>query len=232
MPSAHSLDHVVLSTADLEAAMMQFANDCKASAVVGGSHPTLGTKNALVGIKEPNFSYIELLGPDPDNPGKALGASLLAEEEYSKEGVSPYHFAIRCNDLAQLRDDAERLGFQSDNGIMHMSRRTPDGKMLEWRFLFLKRKDDTVAGGCIPFFIDWLDCQHPSENLTTSLDSMLVTVEAPKQSNLEALLQGVNGVVYRESSPLSSRLTFSISNPSGCTILYTKVSPKGIVIPK
>jgi hypothetical protein len=61
------LDHIVLATPDLEQSMEAFYSTTVCQSAVGGSHPRLGSKNALAGLEELEGTYIELLGPDPDN---------------------------------------------------------------------------------------------------------------------------------------------------------------------
>ena len=180
------LDHFVLAAADLEQAKEEFADLSGCMAIDGGSHLGLGTRNALcsladVGTDSPDC-YIELIAPDEMQT--ASGALNKAWGNFYEDlnQLTLLHYAVRVTDMQSTADRANQLGFTS-GPILDVSRQQPDGPQLDWRLMGLKQHQ---LGGMAPFFIDWLDCIHPS--LTTpragKLTKFEVTTEDLTLTNL------------------------------------------------
>ncbi|GAA3309005.1 VOC family protein [Nonomuraea dietziae] len=144
-----SLDHLVYAVPDLEEGVAAFAERTGVRPVKGGSHPG-GTANYLVGLGP--TAYLEIIGPDPEVEGarpRAFGLETLTEARLAA-------WAIRPEDLDATVERARRRGY--DPGEVHpLSRRTPDGTLLEWR---LTRRDDPAAIRPVPFLIDWGATAH------------------------------------------------------------------------
>ena len=60
------IDHLVLAGPDLDGLVAWFVAVSGVDPAPGGAHVGLGTRNALVGVGGP--TYLELIGPDPDQP--------------------------------------------------------------------------------------------------------------------------------------------------------------------
>ena len=71
--------------------------------------------------------------------------------------------------------------------IAAMSRRRPDGELLRWR-LTLRPMIPEVAA--VPFFIDWLDSEHPTASLPMAVALTSLTVSHPDPDRLASLLAG------------------------------------------
>ncbi|MGI5271901.1 VOC family protein [Nonomuraea sp. CA-218870] len=175
-----TLDHLVYAVPDLRAGVAAFAARTGVEPVAGGSHPG-GTANHLVGLGP--GSYLEIIGPDPDQPGarpRAFGLETLREPRLVA-------WAIRPGDLDETVRQAREHGY--DPGDVHpLSRRTPDGLLLEWR---LTRRDDPAAVRPVPFLIDWGDTPHPSDSGLPQLTLESLTASHPDPGALRRDLSAV-----------------------------------------
>jgi hypothetical protein len=147
-----TLDHLVYATPDLDASVRHIAELTGVWPVEGGSHPGLGTRNHLLGLGE--LRYLEIIGPDPDQPGpeapRPFGIDELTEPRLAA-------WAVRAADIEARVARARTLGY--DPGpIEPLARRAPDGEVLRWR---LTLPYDTV----VPFLIDWGRTPHPARHL-------------------------------------------------------------------
>jgi catechol 2,3-dioxygenase-like lactoylglutathione lyase family enzyme len=145
------LDHILLGCSDLDGGIEFVEKHTGVRAAFGGVHPGRGTRNALLSLGEKH--YLEIIAPDPQQPGAPDHYGLLKLTEPRLVGWAAHpgnlnRFAIRLRD-AGLAFDGPNPG----------SRKRPDGRLLQWKTLNLK--DD--LGGLLPFFIEWsTDTIHPS----------------------------------------------------------------------
>eukprot|EP00538_Stauroneis_constricta_P011833 CAMPEP_0119550350 /NCGR_PEP_ID=MMETSP1352-20130426/3873_1 /TAXON_ID=265584 /ORGANISM="Stauroneis constricta, Strain CCMP1120" /LENGTH=364 /DNA_ID=CAMNT_0007596161 /DNA_START=139 /DNA_END=1233 /DNA_ORIENTATION=- len=213
------LDHIVLAAPDLQEAMKEFENMTGIKPSVVGSLRGLGTKSARVGLD--NNAYIEIIAPDPKNSGP-IGASLASELE---EGtLVPYHFAIRSSDIEDMKDDyvPNELGWQPDH--ISMFGASPDGTPKKWEMLYMYGHK---CGGCVPFYIDWGECDHPTASIPEVGALKALVIRAPAGHKVHELLDKVDGIDVQEGDPL---LEFSFGSPEG-TITFSADNPKGIKFP-
>ena len=134
----------------------------------GGVHPGNGTRNALLGLS--NSSYLEIIGPDKkQNLENTLGELLVSK---NTSGIRAW--AVAVSDLASVTDVAQELGFRVRDR-KEMSRKTPEGSLLEWELLFL---EDAL----LPFFIDWKGSEHPARKAPSGcgLSELSISAEEPK----------------------------------------------------
>jgi Glyoxalase-like domain len=142
------LDHLVLATPDLAATVADFAEHSGVTPAPGGSHTGLGTANALVGLGPD--SYLEIVGPDPQQPDPA-GPRPFGIDDLARAALVTW--AVHPQDVDETIASARRAGY--DPGPAEpMSRRTVDGEELSWRL--------TAARGLVPFLIDWGTTRHPA----------------------------------------------------------------------
>ena len=213
------LDHIVLAAPDLQEAMKEFENMTGIKPSIVGSLRGLGTKSARVGLD--NNAYIEIIAPDPKNSGP-IGAALASELE---EGtLVPYHFAIRSSEVSDMKDDyvPNELGWQPDH--ISMFGAGPDGQPKKWEMLYMYGHK---IGGCVPFYIDWGQCDHPTASIPEVGALKSLIVQAPAGHKVHDLLESVEGITVREGDPM---LEFSFGSPEG-TITFSADNPKGIKFP-
>ena len=153
------LDHILLGCSDLDRGIAFVEKHTGIPAAFGGVHPGRGTRNALLSLGETSRAelnprrYLEIIAPDPEQPGAPDHYGLLKLTEPRLVG-----WAAHPGDLNQF---ATRLRNQdiAFDGPNPGSRKRGDGLLLEWKTLNLK--DD--LGGLLPFFIEWsAGTSHPS----------------------------------------------------------------------
>ncbi|MGB9447925.1 MAG: VOC family protein [Candidatus Acidiferrum sp.] len=201
------LDHIIIGFPNLEDGMARLFHLSGYHPAVGGSHPNLGTRNAILNLG--HNSYLELLSPDPAQP-----ALLWHKEIASLTELTIVGWARRHADLDQLASVLKERGVASLDPLPG-SRVRPDGETLRWRTLRLV--DDQK--GNLPFFIDWdSSSPHPSNDApggcllqdfrpTGALPEipppqagMSLHLVPGKQSQLQAKIAGLNGVIFQLSS--------------------------------
>jgi hypothetical protein len=213
------LDHIVLAAPDFQEALKEFENMTGIKPSVVGSLRGLGTKSARVGLD--NNAYIEIIAPDPKNSGP-IGAALAAQLE---EGtLVPYHYAIRSSEVEKMKDEdvPNELGWQPDH--ISMFGASPDGTPKKWEMLYMYGHK---IGGCVPFYIDWGQCDHPSASIPEVGSLKTLTVRAPAGHKVHDLLASVSGIDMQEGEPM---IEFSFGSPEG-TITFSADNPNGIRFP-
>lgn len=213
------LDHIVIAAPDFQEALKEFENMTGIKPSVVGSLRGLGTKSARVGLDK--NAYIEIIAPDPKNSGP-IGAALARDLE---EGtLLPYHYAIRSSEVTEMKDDyvPNELGWQPDH--ISMFGAGPNGTPKKWEMLYLYGHK---IGGCVPFYIDWGQCDHPSASIPEvgSLKSLIV--RAPAGHKVHDLLSAVSGIEVEEGEPM---LEFAFGSPEG-TITFSADNPTGVRFP-
>lgn len=173
-----SVDHLVLAVPDLDEAVEDLAARTGVRAVPGGSHPGLGTRNALVALRHhgEDRCYLELLARDPAQPDVAEDSMMLG---FGLLGTSftPHllTWAARPTDLDATLQAGGAAGL--DAGVATAaSRETPAGTRLSWR---LAVPDPLGLGGVQPFLIDWQGGAHPSEADLPRLDLLELQAHHP-----------------------------------------------------
>lgn len=134
------IDHVIYGVSDLSDAQRWFRSEFDLLATPGGSHPELGTANAIIPLGP--GQYIELMAvadADMNHPLAKFVAAAVAS------GDRPIGLCLRPDDLDQV---AARL----DLRIIDMHRETPDGGLVEWRIAGMEA---ALGPQRLPFFIDW-----------------------------------------------------------------------------
>jgi hypothetical protein len=178
---ASQIDHLVLAGTDLAALVTDVAEQFGSSPVPGGPHPGRGTRNELVGLGAGR--YLELIGPDPDQPPPA------GPRQFGIDAITEPTLVAWCarptRPLADIVAEASVAGF--DLGpLASMSRQRPDGVLLQWQLTFPQLA--TADEGTVPFLIDWGDSPHPTTTLPDGVELLELTLGNPDPDRLRAVL--------------------------------------------
>lgn len=156
-----AIDHLVYAAPDLVAGVRRIEDLTGAQAVSGGSHPGLGTHNALLGFDA--ATYLEIIGIDPDQPDPAWGRPFGLVAGGAPKLVAYAIHPVGGESLEDLVATLAALGFDPGE-VVSMSRHTPDGQELDWRLTF--PGDPASSGdGALPFAIDWGPTPSPAATL-------------------------------------------------------------------
>lgn len=197
------IDHLVWAAPNLERAIDELQARTGASAIPGGAHPGAGTRNAVLGLGA--RSYLEVLAPDPvqaAQPGPATQLARLA-------APTLHTFAVATDRLDRVAAKLEKAGLPHA-GIIPMSRRLPTGRLVRWRLLI---PAGHAYGPLAPFFIDWGDSPHPSEEADQGCRLAGLALRHPEAWSLGPLLERLEVEVKVEAGP--AEISAELDTPRG-----------------
>jgi glyoxalase-like protein len=200
-----TIDHLVYATPDLQAGVERVEKLLGVQASPGGQHLGRGTRNALLSLGPD--AYLEIIGPDPEQPAPAQARPFGIDGLKEPRLVA---WAAKGKALERLASDAERRGVKLGE-VISGSRRRADGVMLSWRYTDPRT---VVAGGIVPFFIDWGTTPHPAT--TAAQGAMLIALRAehPDAEQVQRTLTGL-GLDLRVQPGSRAALIAVISSPRG-----------------
>ena len=172
------LDHVIWGCSDLDAGRAEIQRRLDAEPVIGGRHPGVGTRNALLGLEA--RLYFEVLAPDPEQD-RFTGFGRFVE---SLDGPRMVSWAGRSDDLEALAAKARRGGLKP-GPILDLSRKRPDGSTLSWRLMTVGGHS---FGPLVPFFIQWKG-DHPCDRLPPAAALQRLRLSTPDSNGLRRILQ-------------------------------------------
>jgi hypothetical protein len=199
------LDHLVYATPDLQLGIDTIEKRLGVKASAGGQHPGLGTRNALVALGP--TSYLEIIGPDPEQP-KPAGARRFGIDDLNAPRI--VRWVVKSSELAAVRAKADTAGVTL-GPVASGSRKRPDGVVLSWRYT---DPATVVAEGLVPFFIDWGSSPHPA--LTAARGATLVQLRAehPDSVKVQKMLDQL-GLELRVSQASAPAIVATIDSPRG-----------------
>ncbi|MFF1320347.1 VOC family protein [Streptomyces chartreusis] len=198
------LDHLVLATPDLAATVADFTRRTGVAPAPGGVHVGLGTRNYLVSLG--GSRYLEIIGPDPEQsaPGEP--------RPFDVDGLTvprTVTWAISPPDLDAAIAAARARGY--DPGpAQSMSRRKPDGTLLQWR---LTDGDDAHPSGLVPFLIDWSATVHPTASGLPTTPLLSLAASAPEPDEVRPLLAALGTDLDLTTGPVG--ISFTVDTPLG-----------------
>jgi hypothetical protein len=206
-PAVEAVDHLLLGVGDLDAGIAWFEKATGVKGVVGGTHPAMGTRNALASLG--GKRYLEIIAPDPAQTAFnfRIDVRKLSEPRL-------VNWAAGTTNIEAVAKKAGWTGYKLF-GPQPGSRSRPDGKTLRWKTLGVMH--DLGADGIdpIPFFIEWAaDSVHPSEDSPKGCELVSFEIEHPNAVAVKKTLAAL-GIEADVKAEESARLTATISSPKG-----------------
>ncbi len=199
------IDHLIVAAPDLDEGRARVEELLGVGAALGGQHPGFGTRNALISMGKGR--YLEIVGPDPDQPNPE-GARLFGVDDL--ESLRLVTWVAKGTDLEGLVSRA--AGYASGLGSVHSGgRKQPDGSVLAWKVTdpFMPRE-----GGVVPFFIDWGETPHPSDSAPAGCELVDLRAEHPDVGRVRDILNGLGLDLQVESGPTPALIS-TIHTPRG-----------------
>jgi len=189
------LDHIMYATSDLGQGIAEIEALTGVTPAIGGSHPGMGTRNALLSLGA--NQYLEIIAPDPeqDHDGN------LAGELIAHGGSGIRGWAVATDDILKTKKISADRGLDPQP-VVDMNRTTPKGVRLDWQLFFLSR------GPQMPFFIDWMGSPHPAQTTPQGCSLANFTVTVPDAENYRSVMDalGVDVTVSGGSPGFSAEL--------------------------
>jgi hypothetical protein len=198
------LDHLVLATPDLAATVAEFTRRTGVAPAPGGTHVGLGTRNHLVGLG--GSAYLEIIGPDPRQSAPTGPRPFGVDGLDSPRTIT---WAISRPDLDEAVAAARACGYDPGD-VREMSRRRPDGTLLQWR---LTDGGDPHPSGLVPFLIDWGGTVHPSASGLPVTPLLELTATAPAPEEIRPLLAALGTDLPLSEGPAG--FSFTVDTPNG-----------------
>lgn len=171
-----TVDHLVWYSANLDEGARYFADKMDREPAYGGVHPGEGTCNSLLSLAD--NTYVEILGRDPAQP-----ATRLDPELRDLTGSGLYHWAVGVSDLELVRHNALTGGLNGSD-IVTGGRSLPNGKWLSWKVFGIRNHG---LGALVPFFINWMESEHPAKTAPRGGSFVKVEVISPEPDRLRAI---------------------------------------------
>jgi hypothetical protein len=200
-----TVDHLVYATPDLQASIDALEKRLGVRAAPGGQHPGRGTRNALIALSP--TSYIEIIGPDPEQPKPDLPRQFGIDTLTEGRLVT---WAAKSDDLERTVTRAASHAIKLGE-VLPGSRRRPDGVLLNWRYT---NPRVVVADGIVPFFIDWGSTPHPAQTAASGASLLDLVGEHPDAERVQQMVTGLGLGLQVKKGP-SPALTAIISSPRG-----------------
>jgi hypothetical protein len=199
------VDHLVYATPDLQRGVREIEQILGIRATNGGQHPGRGTRNALVALG--SSAYLEIIGPDPDQPAPATSRWFAIDDLETSKLVT---WAAKTDDIDRLHHLGAANGIPIGE-VRSGSRQRSDGVLLSWR---LTEPARDMANGVIPFFIDWGESPHPSLNATHGAQLIELCAEHPENESVERSLRML-GLEMSVSRAKKAALIAFVDGPLG-----------------
>jgi hypothetical protein len=200
-----TVDHLVYATPALQVGVERVERLLGLRATPGGQHPGRGTRNALLSLGP--GTYLEIIGPDPDQPIPAQPRPFGIDDLREPRLVT---WAAKGKELEQLASEAGRRGVKLGE-VISGNRQRGDGVVLSWRYTDPRT---VVADGIVPFFIDWGKAPHPARTATEGASLIGLRAEHPDSEQVQVALSRL-GLGLRVQPGPGATLIATVSSPRG-----------------
>ena len=202
-----AVDHLLLGVSDLDRGVAEIERMTGVKAVIGGSHPGVGTRNALISLG--GKQYLEIIAPDPTQTAYNFHIDVRTLSE-----PRLITWAAMTTDINATARQAREAGHQLF-GPRDGSRARPDGKLLQWKTLGVLNKFGQQSFEPIPFFIEWAaDSVHPSQDSPTGCALQAFEIEHPDPASLISALKAL-GIEAEVKQRNNVRLKAMLQTPKG-----------------
>jgi hypothetical protein len=209
-----TIDHFMYAVASLDEGMQWAEDTFGVLPVYAGEHLGLGTCNALLSL---GAAYLEIIAPDP---AQSIEGTLGDQFAHLSQG-GLVTWAVE-GDLAQVQATLSDLGIRSA-GPKLTRRKTPQDDLLEWMLLF---PVGSRYGARLPFFIDWMRCEHPRQTSPIAGKFRSLSVSTPDATDLRRILAAIDlDVSVAEGEP---HLDVRIETATG-EVLLTSTEETGLI---
>jgi hypothetical protein len=210
-PAVSAVDHLLLGVSDLDRGIAWVEKTIGVRAAIGGSHPGVGTRNALLSLG--GRRYLEIIAPDPAQA--AFNFRIDVRRLFEPRVIT---WAAATRDIDALAKKAREAGFEVF-GPQPGSRERPDGKVLRWKTLGITVELSADGVDPIPFFIEWApDSLHPSQDSPGGCELLALEVEHPKPAEVNGVLAKL-GIEAGARSGQSALLRATLRTPKGTSKL-------------
>jgi hypothetical protein len=207
VPAVSAVDHLLLGVSNLDRGIDWVEEKTGVKAVVGGSHPGVGTRNALLSLG--GRRYLEIIAPDPAQSDFKFRIDV---RKLSEPRLVTWAAAARGVDA--LAEKARAAGLEIF-GPQPGSRARPDGKLLRWKTLGVMNKLGADGVEPIPFFIEWApDSRHPSEDSPKGCELVALEIAHPKPGDVSNVLARL-GIEPKVKARERALLMATLRTPKG-----------------
>ncbi len=199
------VDHLVYTVPNVQAGIESAEELFGVKATPGGQHPGLGTRNALIALGPQ--SYLEIIGPDPEQP-KPAGPRRFGIDDLKAPHLMTW--VAKGKSLDKFDADAKAHGIDL-GAVIPGSRKRPDGVVLKWTYT---DPQVVLADRLIPYFIDWGSSPHPSATAAKGVTLTSLRAEHPDAARVQKMLKqlGLELAVTRGPKP---SLIATFDSPKG-----------------
>jgi hypothetical protein len=206
-PAVSAVDHLLLGVSDLDSGIAWVERATGLKAAVGGTHPGVGTRNALLSLG--GRRYLEIIAPDP-----AQSEFKFRIDVRKLSDPRLIAWAAAAKDIDSLAKKALEAGFEIF-GPQPGSRARPDGKVLRWKTLGVLNQLGADGVELIPFFIEWApDSMHPSEDSPKGCELLALEIAHPKKEDVRKALAKL-GIEARVRARERALLVATLRTPKG-----------------
>ena len=174
------LDHLAWATPSLDEAVAKVELLSGIRAAPGGSHPGMGTRNALLSLG-PSM-YLAIDGPDPAQPHIGNNGAVMAALTAPQLSV----FVMATDAVEEKRAVLDRFMFAPT--LKRLSRKRPNGAEIEWFALEAQRHPFGVA---MPVITQWITSDHPSDDAPGGCNLVQFEVHTPDVQTLSAVYEAL-----------------------------------------
>jgi hypothetical protein len=197
------VDHLVFGTPDLAVAVETIEKLVGIRATPGGQHLGEGTRNALISLGP--AVYLEILGPDPEQPKPERPRWFGIDDLVTPMLVG---WAAKGNDLPQLARNASGNGIRLGD-VASGSRQTPQGVLLNWSFT---NPHTRLADGIVSFFVSWGQTPHPARTAAFGASLIDLRAEHPDAGSVEMVLSHLGLELPVKKGPKTALIATIVSS--------------------